>query len=148
MENFGEINVSDEVISIIAYRAALGVKGISGMHNSIGNGIAELLGKKNIPKGVKVNVNNKEVILDLSVIVDYAAGISIPDVAWQVQEKVKYEVEKYTGLEVLTVNVHVEGVNIENTYEDEDDPLQEDFGCCGGCGSCTEPCGDDGEKPS
>lgn len=57
------------------------------MVSSISGGIAELLGKKNIFKGVKVNVNDKDVTLDLSIIVEY--GAKIPDVAWEIQEKVK-----------------------------------------------------------
>ena len=73
-------------------------------------GIAELLGKKNMSKGVKVSVSDKDVTLNLSIIVEY--GAKIPDVAWEIQEKVKSEVEAMTGLNVIAVNVSVEGVNV------------------------------------
>ncbi len=107
---FGKINISDEVVSIVASLAANSVKGVAGMVSSISGGFAELLGKKNLSKGVKVSVTDKNVSLDLSIIVEY--GSKIPDVAWEIQEKVKSEVEAMTGLNVTAVNVSVEGVNV------------------------------------
>ena len=107
---FGKINISDEVVSIVASLAANSVKGVAGMVSSISGGFAELLGKKNLSKGVKVSVTDKNVALDLSIIVEY--GSKIPDVAWEIQEKVKSEVEAMTGLNVTAVNVSVEGVNV------------------------------------
>lgn len=104
----GSINISNDVVSIVASLAASSVKGVSGMVSSISGGIAELLGKKNMSKGVKVSVSDKDVTLDLSIIVEY--GAKIPDVAWEIQEKVKSEVEAMTGLTVVAVNVSVEGV--------------------------------------
>lgn len=106
----GSINISNEVVSIVASLAASSVKGVSGMVSSISGGFAELLGKKNMSKGVRVSVTEKNVSLDLSIIVEY--GAKIPDVAWKIQEKVKSEVEAMTGLNVTAVNVSVEGVNV------------------------------------
>ena len=85
------------------------------MGNSISGGFAELLGKKNLSKGVKVLISEKTVSLDLSIIVEY--GAKIPDVAWKLQEKVKSEVEAMTGLNVVAVNVSVDGVNVPKTEE-------------------------------
>ncbi len=106
----GNVNISDEVVCIIASMAATEVKGVAGMNNSISGGIAELLGKKNLSKGVKVTMTESTVILDLSIIAEY--GTKIPDVAWKVQEKVKNEVEAMTGLTVTAVNISVDGVNV------------------------------------
>ena len=69
---------------------------------------AEMLGKKNFSKGVKVEVGEKEAAVDLYIIVEY--GVRIPDIALTVQEKVKSAIENMTGLEVVEVNVHVQGV--------------------------------------
>lgn len=106
----GSVNISNDVVSIVASLAAGSVKGVSGMVSSMSGGIAELLGKKNMSKGVKVSVSDKDVTLNLSIIVEY--GAKIPDVAWEIQEKVKSEVEAMTGLNVVAVNVSVEGVNV------------------------------------
>lgn len=110
IEQNGNVNISDEVVSIIASLAASEVKGVAGMANSLSGGFAELLGKKNLSKGVKVSLDAESVALDLSVIVEY--GTKIPDVAWNVQEKVKNEVEAMTGLTVTAVNISVDGVNV------------------------------------
>ena len=116
----GSINISNDVVSIVASLAASSVKGVSGMVSSISGGIAELLGKKNMSKGVKVSVSDKDVTLDLSIIVEY--GAKIPDVAWEIQEKVKSEVEAMTGLTVVAVNVSVEGVNVPKADGDKIPP--------------------------
>ena len=115
IEENGNVNISDEVVSIIASLAATEVNGVFGMGNSISGGFAELLGKKNLSKGVKVLISEKTVSLDLSIIVEY--GAKIPDVAWKLQEKVKSEVEAMTGLNVVAVNVSVDGVNVPKTEE-------------------------------
>ena len=115
IEENGNVNISDEVVSIIASLAATEVNGVFGMGNSISGGFAELLGKKNLSKGVKVLISEKTVSLDLSIIVEY--GAKIPDVAWKLQEKVKSEVEAMTGLNVVAVNISVDGVNVPKTEE-------------------------------
>jgi uncharacterized alkaline shock family protein YloU len=80
-------------------------------------GIAEALGRKNLTKGVKVEVGEKEAAIDLYIIIEY--GCRIPDVAWNIQEKVKKSVETMTGLQVVEVNIHVQGVNIEKDSKKE-----------------------------
>lgn len=119
----GNVNISDEVVTIIASLAASGVAGVSGMVNSLSGGFAEFLGKKNLSKGVKVNVTDKKAVLDLYIIVEY--GVKIPDVAWEIQEKVKSEVEAMTGLEVEAVNVNVAGVSVAKAVEETE--IRSDF---------------------
>ncbi|MCL2838585.1 MAG: Asp23/Gls24 family envelope stress response protein [Oscillospiraceae bacterium] len=104
----GNVNISNEVVAIIASMAANGIAGVTGMNSSLSSGFAELLGKKNVAKGVKVDVKENDAQIDLFIIVEY--GAKIPDVAWNVQSKVKSEVESMTGLNITAVNVHVEGV--------------------------------------
>lgn len=112
----GNVNISDEVVTIIASLAASGVTGVAGMVNSLSGGFAEFLGKKNLSKGVKVNVTDKKAVLDLYIIVEY--GVKIPDVAWEIQEKVKSEVEAMTGLDVEAVNVNVAGVSVAKAADE------------------------------
>jgi len=106
--NGGSIRIADEVVGIIAGLAATEVQGVAGMSGGIAGGIAEILGRKNLAKGVKVEVGEKEAAVDLFVIVEY--GVRIPDVASEIQANVKRAVESMTGLVVVEVNVHVQGV--------------------------------------
>lgn len=107
----GAIKITDEVVAIIAGIAATEIPGVYGMSGGIAGGIAEALGRKNLSKGVKVEVGEKEAAIDLYIIVDY--GYRIPEVAWTIQEKVKKAVETMTGLNVIEVNIHIQGVNID-----------------------------------
>ena len=106
----GTVNISDEVVAVMASLAATGVKGVAGMSGGVAGGFAELLGKKSLSKGVKINKDADKVALDLSIVVEY--GSNIPDVAWEVQDKVKTEIETMTGINVESVNVSVDGINV------------------------------------
>ena len=108
-DGLGSVRIGDEVVSMMAGIAALEIPGIAGMSGGIAGGIAELLGRKNLSKGVKVEVGEKEARVDLYIIVKY--GERIPDVAIAVQENVKKQIETMTGLSVIEVNVHVQGVD-------------------------------------
>ncbi|WIW71693.1 MULTISPECIES: Asp23/Gls24 family envelope stress response protein [Anaerosinus] len=114
----GTIRIADEVVSIIAGLAATEVDGISAMSGGLAGGIAEILGKKNFAKGVKVEVGEREAAVDLYIIVEY--GVRIPDVALTVQENVKKAIENMTGLNVVEVNVHVQGVGFPEDNKVED----------------------------
>jgi len=108
----GAINISNEVIASIAGIAAAEVEGVSGMAGSVAAGIVEKLGaKKNPQKGVKVTVTDEGATIDVMIIV--AFGVRIPELSWEVQENVKSSVESMTGIDVLAVNVMVEGVSFE-----------------------------------
>lgn len=116
----GSIKIADEVVGIIAGLAATEIDGIAGMSSGIAGGIAEILGRKNLSNGVKVQVGEKEAVVDLYIIVDY--GVQIPEVAKSVQENVKCAIENMTGLLVIEVNVHVHGVNFSQlTKETEEE---------------------------
>ncbi len=115
---YGQIKISDEVVAIIAGLAATEVTGVAGMSGGLAGGIAEMLGKKNLSKGVKVEVGDREAAVDLFIVVEY--GTKIPDIAWQIQENVKKAIEAMTGLQVIEINVHVQGVNIEKENKEED----------------------------
>jgi len=117
VNELGSIKITEEVVAIIAGIAATEVPGVAGMSGGIAGGIAEMLGRKNLSKGVKVEVGEKEAAIDLYIVVEY--GCRIPDVAWEIQEKVKKSVETMTGLNVVEVNIHVQGVNIEKEYKKE-----------------------------
>lgn len=105
----GSIKIADEVVSIIAGLAATEIDGIAGMSGGLVGGIAEMLGRKNFSKGVKVEVGEREAAIDLYIIVKY--GTRIPDVALAAQENIKRAIENMTGLSVVEVNVHVQGVH-------------------------------------
>ncbi|MBR6014210.1 MAG: Asp23/Gls24 family envelope stress response protein [Selenomonadaceae bacterium] len=115
----GTIKIADEVVSIIAGLAATEIDGIAGMSGGLVGGIAEVLGRKNFSKGVKVEVGEREAAIDLYIIVKY--GVRIPDVALAAQENIKRAIETMTGLSVVEVNVNVQGVHFpeEEVQEEE-----------------------------
>jgi uncharacterized alkaline shock family protein YloU len=117
VEDYGTVKISEEVVAIIAGIAATDVPGVAGMSGGIAGGIAEILGRKNLSKGVKVEVGEKEAAIDLYIIVEF--GARIPQVAWDIQEKVKTEVQSMTGLNVVEVNIHVQGVNFDKEIKKE-----------------------------
>lgn len=118
----GELRIANEVVAIIAGLAATEVQGVAGMSGGIVGGIAELLGYKNLSKGVRVEVGEEQAAIDLFVVVEY--GVSIPEVAWKIQESVKRAVESMTGLQVVAVNVHVQGVHFMQAEEKPEEPAR------------------------
>ena len=110
-DKVGEVQIADEVIAIIAGLAATEVKGVASMAGNVTNELVAKLGMKNLSKGVKVEVFDGTVSVDLALNLDY--GYSIPAVCGKVQENVKAAIENMTGFSVLDVNVKVAGVNLE-----------------------------------
>ena len=107
------IQIADDVVAVIAGVAVSEVPGVAGMSGGFAGGITEVLsGKKNLAKGIKVDVGEKETKIDVNIIVEY--GSRIPDVAFEIQNRVKKAVESMTGLKVIEVNVHVQGVSTVN----------------------------------
>jgi len=125
--NIGAIKITEDVVAIIAGLAAIDVQGVASMSGGFAGGIAEALGMKNLSKGVKVEVGEKEASINLYIIVEY--GVRIPEVAWNIQEKVKKSVENMTGLIVTEVNIHVQGINMVKEIKKEiaDINMQEDI---------------------
>lgn len=110
-----KIKIAAEVIATIAGISASEIEGVSSMSGGIADGIASILGKKNMGKGVKVDLNEKDVTIDLSIIVQY--GCKIHNVARNVQESVKAAILDMTDLNVLEVNINVLGVSTEKIIE-------------------------------
>ena len=118
------IKISDDVVAVISGVAVSEVPGVAGMAGGFAGGITEVLsGKKNLSKGIKVEVGEKETKIDVNIIVEY--GTRIPDVAFEIQNRVKKAVETMTGLTVLEVNVHVQGVSTDNTPVETEEPTEE-----------------------
>lgn len=116
------VKIADEVVGVIAGIAASEVEGVASMSGSVVSGLGEMLGKKSLSKGVKVEVGEKQTALDLFLVMEY--GVRIPEVARKVQEGVKRAVESMTGLEVVEVNVHVAGVSFHTEVKDEETKLR------------------------
>ena len=109
-EMMGEVRIADEVVAIIAGLAATEVDGVDSMAGNITNELVGKLGMKNLSKGVKVDVTEDHVSVDLSLNIKY--GYNIPDVSERVQDRVKSAIENMTGLTVLDINIRIAGVNI------------------------------------
>ncbi|MBQ8798956.1 MAG: Asp23/Gls24 family envelope stress response protein [Lachnospiraceae bacterium] len=113
VSNIGEIMIADDVIATIAGVAATEVEGVSAMQGNITNELVGKLGMKNLTKGIRVNLTEDGVTVDLSVQMCY--GYSIPKTCKEVQEKVKSAIENMVGLTVNVVNVHIVGVDTNTT---------------------------------
>ena len=120
-EGENNIEISDDVVAVIAGMAASEVSGVAEMAGGFAGGISEVLsGKKNLAKGIKVEIlDNKETRIDVNIIVEY--GARIPDVAFEIQKRVKKSVENMTGLSVLEVNVHVQGVSMSQLEDNKEE---------------------------
>ncbi|SFK93783.1 Uncharacterized conserved protein YloU, alkaline shock protein (Asp23) family [Paenibacillus sp. 1_12] len=114
----GTIQIAPEVIEIIAGMATIEVPGVAGMSGGFAGGIAELLGRKNLSKGVKVEVGQREAAVDVSIVIEF--GTRIPEVAAGVQHNVKNAIESMTGLSVKEVNVHIHDVIFKAVEKVED----------------------------
>ena len=123
-ENEG-IQISSDVVAVIAGVAVSEVQGVSGMSGGFAGGITEVLsGKKNLAKGIKVDIEEDTAKIDVNIIVEY--GSRIPDVAFEIQNRVKKSVENMTGLKVEEVNVHVQGVNTDAVMNEKEEPEKEE----------------------
>lgn len=129
LEASGDIRIADEVVCIVAGLAAQEVHGVLGMSGGLTDGINHFLGKENASKGVRIRFEGKLVNASVYIIVEY--GSCIPEIALEVQEKVKEAIEAMTGYDVQFVDVHVEGVakrkatNLERPHTSDED--MEDF---------------------
>lgn len=109
-DTIGEVQIADEVVAIIAGLAATEVEGVDSMAGNITKSLVGKLGMNNLAKGVKVDVTESHVSVDLSLTVKY--GHNIPEVSTHVQDKVKSAIEMMTGLTVLDVNVRIADVKL------------------------------------
>ncbi len=117
-DKLGEVNIADDVVAIIAGMSTVKVEGIYSMSGGFTGSLRNMLGRKDLSRGVKVDVEENKAEIKLYIIVEY--GSSIPEVAWEIQDNVKKSVEGMTGLEVVNVDVHVQGVEFSGQEEEEE----------------------------
>ncbi len=110
-DNLGEVRIADEVIAIIAGLAATEAEGVSSMAGNITNELVSKLGMKNLSRGIKIEI--KENVVRVDVALNIRFGYAIPEVSSKVQERVKSAIENMTGLEVSSVNVSIASVEME-----------------------------------
>ena len=122
------IEISNDVIAVIAGVAVSEVQGVASMSGGFAGGITEVLsGKKNMAKGIKVEKTENSAKIDVNIIVEY--GSRIPDVAFEIQNRVKKSVEGMTGFKVEEVNVHIQGVNtdiVKTVNKEEQESVKEE----------------------
>jgi uncharacterized alkaline shock family protein YloU len=110
-EEKGSINISEEVLAIIAGSAALDVEGVAGLYSSPGRDIAELLGKKSLAKGVKIQMEDRTITADIYIMATMTSNVK--EVGQAVQNAVATAIESTTGLNVAAVNVHICGISMK-----------------------------------
>ena len=125
VEGNDTIKIANEAVATYAGIAVSEVSGVYGMAGGFASGITETFsGKKNFSKGIKVEVGEKDAKIDVNIIVEY--GARIPEVAFEIQTRVKKAVENMTGLKVLEVNVHVQGVHAITEKDKEENQENEE----------------------
>ena len=118
------LEISNDVIAVIAGVAVSEVQGVASMSGGFAGGITEVLsGKKNMAKGIKVEKTDNKAKIDVNIIVEY--GSRIPDVAYEIQNRIKKAVEGMTGFKVEEVNVHVQGVDTNVSKNEYSESKQE-----------------------
>lgn len=116
-DEMGTIHIADEVLAVVAASAALEVEGVSSLAANLSTDLAELMGKKVYSKGVRLSVANGQVVVEISILIQY--GFIIPDVAKKVQEAVMTAVSNTSGMEVSRVNVQVAGVSFRREHREK-----------------------------
>ena len=111
IDDVGQVQIADEVVTVIAALAATEVDGVSKMSGNITNEIVSKLGMKNLSKGVKISIEEEIISVDLNLIVKY--GVNIPKLSKEVQDRVKNALETMTGLTVKEVNIRIAGIALE-----------------------------------
>ncbi len=110
-DELGDVQVADEVVTIIAGLAATEVEGVTSMYGNITKDLISRLGTKNLSKGVRIAMEDGKVSVELALNIAY--GYAIPEVSKNVQEKVKNAIENMTGLTVSEVNVRIAAVDMK-----------------------------------
>lgn len=111
-KELGNIEVAPEVLEIIASIAASDIEGVASMRGNFASGVAERLGKKVHGKGVKTELAEDGLMIDIYCVINY--GVSIPQTAQKIQEQVRQTLENMTSLQTQEVNVHVTGIQFES----------------------------------
>ena len=108
----GKVLISEDVVAVIVGLAATEVKGVSSMAGNITNEIMAKVGRKNLSRGVKIQINGNRVKISLVIMMDF--GYNIPGTCSKIQDKVKSAVENMTGLKVTDIDIRIAGVDMEN----------------------------------
>ncbi len=116
-QSMNDTMITDDALAVIAGIAASEVPGVAGMSSGMAGGIAEALGRVNLSKGVKVVTRENNTTVDLYVIVRY--GYRIPDLAFEIQEYVKQQIEEQAGIIVENIHIHVQGVDYSETESEQ-----------------------------
>ena len=97
-EENGNVSISEDVIAIVAAAAVVDVEGAAGLSTTIGKDIADLFGKKNVSKGIKIQIDEDATVIDAYVMIAY--GYNVMEVSKKIQDAIKSAVESMTGLKV------------------------------------------------
>ena len=120
--DLGAVQIHNNVIATIARLAALKVPGVAEMSGTFVEGLAGMIGKPVVDRGIRVDVENSHVVIELHVVIDF--GVRIPHVSWQIQDEVRRAVEQMTGKSVKAVNVIVQALK----FHDEEESIGEKGG--------------------
>ncbi|QSS98913.1 Asp23/Gls24 family envelope stress response protein [Pontibacillus sp. ALD_SL1] len=124
--SLGKVEIAPEVIEVIAGIAASEVEGVASMRGNFASGVAERLGgKKNHGKGIKVELSDEGIVIDIYVVMDF--GISIPQTAQKIQDSTRQALKNMTALEIKEINVHIVGIQMEPTKEEEEQEEEEEI---------------------
>ena len=114
-QDLGHIEVAPEVLEIVASIAASDIEGVASMRGNFASGVVERLGKKVHGKGIKTDLSEEGLMIDVYCVVDY--GVSIPKTAEKIQEQVRQTLHNMTSLQTQEVNVHITGIRFEQHIE-------------------------------
>lgn len=109
----GKVKISEDVIATVASVAAKSVDGVVKVGSNFKSQVTDILNTKNFNRGVRVNIGERETIVDVYITIEY--GIKIVEVSEKVQEEVKEAIENMTDFDVVEVNVHISGVAVKNS---------------------------------
>lgn len=122
MSELGNIKIADDVVKVVASKAASDVKGVYKLAGGVADEVNKILGKKRLTHGVKVEVGDVECSIEAHIVVEY--GYPIPDVATEVQESIVKAITDLTGLKVVEVNVYVQDVKILDEADKDDEEIE------------------------
>lgn len=118
-DELGKIEIAPEVIEVIAGIAASEIEGVATMRGNFAAGVAERFGRKNHGKGIRVDLSDNQIKIDVYCVLNY--GVSIPKVAQQIQDNIRQALLNMTGLETDEVNIHIVNVNFENLENNKEE---------------------------
>lgn len=115
----GKVEIAPEVIEVIASIAASEVEGVAQMRSNFATGVVEKFGKKMHNKGIKVDLSEEGIKVEVYCVMNF--GVSIPQVAQQIQDNIRQTLINMTGLVTEEVNIHIVGVQFESTKQESED---------------------------